>query len=132
MADKKLLVDSSIVIDYLRKGCTKKTVFYRLTRKYKMYVSFLIYAELFAGKSVWKKKEARNELEKILSGMTILFFDNISIAIEAGRIRAEHGLDLVDSVIASVAKKEKMVLATLNSKHFKKVKGLKLVDLKKI
>lgn len=49
----------------------------------------------------------------------------------AGKIVAKTGIELIDAIIVATAFKCNLPLATLNMKDFGKVKGLKLVDLKK-
>ena len=89
----------------------------------------LTHAESYGGKSVWESEDAMELLEKILSGMTILYPDE-KISKAAGKIQSEHSIGIVDSIIAATAIAHKLPLATLNLKHFKLIKGLKLFRLK--
>lgn len=72
----KILLDSSILVDFLRVKDKKSTSFYKLVNKpYQLYISIVTHSELYAGKSVWEKKTARDELETLLSRMRIINLD---------------------------------------------------------
>lgn len=133
MKKEKILLDTCILIDFLRRG-GKKSIFYKLMQmdEYDLFVSSITVAELYSGKSVWESKKALDSVRVLLSGLKVLNVFSNKCCMMAGKIRASEGLGLGDSLIVAVAKNEKMRLATLNLKHFKKVEGLKLVDLKKI
>ena len=122
-----VLLDTSVVIDFLRAKNRNETKFYKLAEKgVNLYISILTYAELHAGKSVWESQKALNSLQKILSGLTVIYLSEVT-AREAGRIRATYKLDLIDSIIAATALEKDISLATLNTKHFTKVTGLNVI-----
>ena len=122
-----LILDSSIIIDFLRKKDKEKTLLFLLAKgEYKLHVSIISVAELFAGKSIWQDKNAKEALESILSGMNIIFL-SADIALKSGEIKARYDIDLIDSIIASTCILSSMSLATLNLKHFKKIKDLTIV-----
>ena len=120
-----MLIDSSLIIDFLRRKDKPKTWFYSLiSGGNKQMVSVITQAELYAGKSVWEKRRAQNELKLIFSALNILPLSE-NIAVESGRIRAIYGIDLIDAIIAATAISKSLPLATLNPKHFKPITGLK-------
>jgi predicted nucleic acid-binding protein len=124
-----ILVDTSVIIDFLRQKDNSGTAFYRLSKQSKkLSISIITHAELYAGKSVWKHKDARIELEKIFRGLTILPISD-EISISAGEIRATHGLDLLDALIAATSIIYNKPIATINKAHFGGISGLNLVDL---
>ena len=53
---------------------------------------------------------------------------NIKEAKLSGEIKRKFGLFLADAMVAACAINNKAVLSTLNTKDFKKVKGLKIYD----
>ncbi|MBI2268051.1 MAG: type II toxin-antitoxin system VapC family toxin [Candidatus Blackburnbacteria bacterium] len=120
----KILLDSSIIIDYLRLKDKSQTVLYNLLEKeYQLYTSIVAHTESYAGKSVWEIEKARVALETLFSGIKILQLDE-EISKKAGRIRAAYGTNIVDAVIAATALSHDLELATLNTKDFEKIEGL--------
>lgn len=123
----QILIDTSIIIDFLRRENKKDTVLYNLvSEKNSLSVSIFTHTELYSGKSVWQNKKALEELNKILEGLKIVPFSK-EISLLAGKIRAKNGVDLVDAIIASTAIIQKLPLSTLNKKHFQNIQNLKLV-----
>lgn len=125
----KLLLDTSIIIDFLRSKNKEETVLARLARANEdLYISIITHTELYAGKSVWASREAREELEAIFWGLTIISED-IQISQKAGEIRAECGIDLLDAIIAATALVRKLEVVTFNTRDFRKVKNLKIYKI---
>lgn len=121
-----ILVDSSIIIDYLRQTDKEQTFLSKLgQRQLKLYAPIIVHAECFAGKSIWENKEAREALKIIFSGIKILPLEE-NISRKAGQISAKFDVELIDAIIAATSIIHDLDLATLNIKDFKKVKGLKL------
>lgn len=122
----KLLLDSSVIVDFLRVKDKNSTILQRLADKnYQLYISIITHTELYAGKRTWESTAAGKELELVLSGLEILNLDT-TISKNAGKIRSEYNLEIADAIIAATAIFHKLDLATLNIKHFAKVKGVKL------
>lgn len=122
----KILLDSSIIVDFLRVRNKDSTILKQLADKnYKLYISIITHAELYAGKSIWKIPKARKELELVLSGIDILDLDT-NISRNAGKIRSDYRLEIADAIIASTTIFHNLKLATLDVKDFKNIKGLKL------
>ena len=120
-----MLIDSSLIIDFLRRRDKSSSWFHSLVAGGKqLAASVITQAELYAGKSVWEKHRAQNELKLIFSALNILPLSE-NIAVESGRIRAIYGIDLIDAIIAATAISKSLPLATLNPKHFKPITGLK-------
>lgn len=125
-----MLIDSSLIIDFLRRKNKSECWFYSLvTGDKQLMVSVITQAELYAGKSVWEKKRARDELGLIFSALKILPLSE-DIAISAGKIRAVYGIDLIDSIIAATAISKSAPLATMDYKHFKPIANLKLAPVR--
>ena|SRR3989344_7970044 len=123
----KILIDTSIIIDYLRQKDKSKTLlYYFASHQYQIYISIITHAESYAGKSIWEKKEAMEILEKLILNMKILPLEE-KISKKAGQISAENNsLDIADAIIAATAMNHKLTLATLNIKDFEDIEGIKL------
>ena len=121
---KKLVVDTSVIIDFLRSNNKEDSLLYKLAEE-DLYISIVTHTELYAGKSVWENSEARESLEKVLSGMSFVALDK-RISERAGYIKSYSNISLIDALIASTALIGSMELMTLNIKDFEKVKGLKI------
>lgn len=129
MPHKKVLLDTSVIIDFLRRKKKEQAVLYSLAEgDYDLSISLITHMELDAGKSVWEKTKARQELETIFEGLEVLNLDE-EISKNAGKIRAKSNVDLIDAIIAATAKHHQLPLATLNTKHFKQIRELKLLKL---
>lgn len=124
----RILLDTSIIIDYLRqkqKGVTKMGGLLDLNME--LVVSIITHTEVYSGKSVWEWKDARKTIEIIFGGLTILPLTT-EISEKAGGLTALSNIPLIDAIIASTAIVYDVPFATLNVKHFNKIKGLKLID----
>lgn len=125
----KLLLDTSILIDFLRQREKKKTVLYKLAAKNtELSISIITHTELYAGKSVWENKQALKELETLFEGITTLPLTP-TVSEKAGQIRATTNCDLFDAIIAATSIVSGLELVTLNVKHFKVIKGLKVYNI---
>ena len=121
-----ILVDSSILIDFLRRKDKTNAVLIALAAQNDLYVSVLIHTELWSGKSVWESKKVQKELELLFSGIVILPVTE-SVSKLAGKLKSENrAIALIDCVIAATALHHDMQLATLNHKHFSVFKKLQL------
>lgn len=124
----KLILDTSVIIDFLRQDNKTNTWLYSLSlEKHQFATSIITHTELFAGKSVWEKQAARSELETIFSGIKLIPLTQ-SISTTAGKIRAQHQVDLIDAIIAATAIEQNLPLATLNPKDFSPLKPLKILN----
>lgn len=125
---KKLLLDTSVIIDFLRIKNKSESLFYKLALEdSKFSVSIVTHNELYAGKSVWESEKARQELKLVFEGIEVVGLTE-KISVNSGKIRALYNLDLIDSIIAATAIELNRPLVSLNKKHFSKVKNLKLFN----
>lgn len=122
---KKVLIDTSVLIEFLR--IKRKKTFYEeiLARKWRPVVSFITPSELWAGRSVWQDESKAELLENLLSGIGIIFPSLATLKL-AGKLRAQYRVSLLDAFIAAAAIEQKLPLATLNLKDFKKIKEVKI------
>ena len=123
---KNVLLDSSVIIEFIRVRDKSKTHIARLTQEgTALSISIVTYFEAYAGRSIWEKPQARQAIQTLLAGMEIVTLDT-TIAQRAGEIRARYGLSAMDAIIASTALNNHLQLVTLNRKDFEKVPGLEL------
>lgn len=123
---KPVLVDTSILIDFLRAPHKKDSQLIGLVERGRvLFVSIITHTELYAGKGVWENMQARTELEFMFSGIQVLPI-TIAISKRTGEIRAKYGIDLIDALIAATGIEYHYPIATINKKDFMKVEGLVL------
>lgn len=125
----KVVVDTSVAIDFLRRRTAKKSIFAILSGKVELVISLITVAELYTGKSVWNNQQQQKLVEEMLLGVEIIT-PTLDTAREAGRLRAANTLSLADAFIAALAIKLKLPLATLDTKDFSQIKELKLYSLR--
>ena len=121
-----LLLDTDILIDYLRQA-EKETLFTKICKKHStLYISGITITELWAGKSIEKKME-KQKAERLLGKLKIVIA-NTKISKKAGDLlRKYQQFTIADALIAATAIDKKTKLATFNKKHFENIKGLKLL-----
>lgn len=123
---KNVLLDTSVIIDFVRRKDKKNTLLFRLSEKgYKLHISILTHTELYSGKNVWRGIEAEQDLEKLFYGMYILPLET-EISKKAGKIRAQNNTTIIDAIIAATAINHGLSLVTLNSKDFEDIEEIVL------
>ena|SRR3989344_56954 len=123
---KKVLLDTSVIIDFLHQKNKADTLLYKLSTE-DLYISIVTHTELYSGKSVWEKTRAKQELNDLFSGLTILPLVT-EVSEKAGYLKATNQGTLLDCIIAATALHHNIPLLTLNSKDFKQIKKLKLFE----
>ena len=125
---KKVLLDTSILIDFLRRKNKSDSSFVKLLqRKYQFYISIVTHTELFSGKTIWENEKLHLEIETLCSGLHILPLET-EISKKAGEIRAKNNTTIINAIIAGTAINHGLSLATLNLKDFEDIKGLGLLS----
>lgn len=124
---KKVLVDTSVIIDFLRRRDKTKSAFYQVfsSGEHQPVIALVTISELWAGRSIENKKTAKL-VKKIVDGCEILFPD-LNIGQKTGEIlrQANYEVAFQDAQIAASARKTKLLLLTLNKKDFQKIKGVR-------
>ncbi len=113
---KRVLVDSDVLINFLRGREKARTFLSSLIDEADILCSAVSVAEIHAG---MKEPEAE-KTEELLDGLIIVDI-NREIAAKAGRyLRTIHSqkLSLDDCLIAATAHAQRAVLATGNKKHY--------------
>jgi predicted nucleic acid-binding protein len=125
---KKLLIDTDVLIDYLR-GQPQAVEFLE-SRTELLLISTMTIAELYAGVRDGKEMEMLNNLIRAFQVVPI----DESISIKGGLYRRDygrsHGMGLADAIIAATAELNMVTLVTLNQKHFPMIADI-LVPYKK-
>lgn len=113
----KVLVDTSVVVDYLRTG-------FGLDSEVEWFISTISVGELFGGESAQVGGKQREVLDMVLGGMEVLplGYDSAKLA---GKLKYDHQMSLADALIVATALNVDLRLATLNRKHFDKISNLK-------
>lgn len=122
---KTLLVDTNVLIDY-SKGKSQLLGEHLASKDWQLAVNPVIVAEFVNDKQLvnQEKKKQAKEFIGLFSHIDL----NKKIGFKAGELIRTWQVDyLGDALIAATCLIEKMALLTRNEKHFKKVKGLKLL-----
>lgn len=130
MVASGILTDTSVIIDFLRKKNKRHSVLWKLREKHECFMSSITLFELQCGA---KTERHFDDIGKIRKWIKPLPFD-IEIAEIASTIyrdlkRNNNLIEFRDIFIAATAISEKLCLATLNTKHFQRIKDIELLPL---
>lgn len=118
----KLLIDTDVLIDYLRGY--PEAIHYIERQTGTLLISVITVAELYAGV---REGEERRQLDLFLQAFEIIPLD-LSTAIQGGLYRRDyhrsHNIGLADALIAAVAIHHQVSLVALNQKHFPMVQSI--------
>ncbi|MDM8529363.1 type II toxin-antitoxin system VapC family toxin [Anaerolineales bacterium HSG24] len=130
METQRILLDTSIVIEFLRKKKKEKSVFFQLVPVYNLYASIITQFEVEIG---LKSEQHWLNYQHVLQRMTILTVDRLCIdqAITTYKYLKPRNqrIELADLLIGATALSHQLPIATLNTKHFTRIPHLQLVDL---
>lgn len=123
---KKVIVDTSVIIDYLRRKNKKESLFHQvfIKEKNKPIIPLTVISELWAGKSMSNKN-----INNFVSGLIDKCqksIPNEKIAKKTGKILRDHDYEISfqDAQIAAIAVSNNWPVLTFNDNDFKKVEGL--------
>ena len=126
MEDRRVLIDTSILIDHLRKTRKDSTLFYEVAQKNECLISSITEFE-FSVASTLKNREFS---EKLLKNLSVLPFDSncvrIAVVIYHDLKSKNKLISLPDIFIAATAVVNNLSLVTLNLKHFENIDKLQL------
>jgi predicted nucleic acid-binding protein len=129
MERERLLIDTSVLIDHLRKLHKDKTVFYQLTFHCDYIISSITEFEFSVGSTT----RNRQFTEELLVKLPVLPFDSACAKVATEiyfDLKAKNQLiALPDIFIAATAIAHDLQLLTLNRKHFERVENLKLYKI---
>jgi tRNA(fMet)-specific endonuclease VapC len=129
MADKIIMVDTSILIDYYRKTDKDNSVWVSLVRQgYKFVISSITKYEIYSGAT----QSQLDFWQKVLQAIEVIPFDessvNTAVEINASLKRKRKQIDLADLFIAASALTYSLPISTLNRKHFERIDKLIILD----
>ena len=133
---ENLILDTDVVIDFLRGKRETVEKLKRLRETYQFIVTTITVFKLYFGAYKSHKRERRLlEVKTFLNTLLILELDEVSAEI-AGKIAAElskggEPIDVRDLLIGSIAISHTIPLLTNNVKHFERLKkfGLNLLEV---
>ena len=125
MENRKILIDTSILIDYFRKSDKSKTELLKLYKSYEtLFISSVTAFELLSGVN----KKNRAATEKILNGLNIIPFDEkvaeIAAEIYRNLKKRNKDIEIRDLFIGATAIYIDLPIKTLNKKHFTRLDNL--------
>jgi tRNA(fMet)-specific endonuclease VapC len=123
-----ILLDSSILIELFRKKNKEKTLFYQLSKTEDEFcISSITNYEIGIG----NRKAHTGYWENLSNNFRVLSFDKScsekAITIYLDLLEENKMIDLADILIGATALTHDIPLATLNMKHFERIKGLELI-----
>ncbi len=129
MADKIVLTDTSILIDFFRKTDKANSILINLfDQEYDFTISSITFYEIYSGTAANQISFWRNLLKKT----KVLVFDDgvaqAAIDINNELKRKRKQIEMADLFIAATAIANKLPFATLNRKHFERIDGLVIID----
>lgn len=126
----KLVVDTSLLVDYLRGGLIGDQLFDKLEEeKAELYIPTIVIYELFSGKSS-DKLSVEQDINDFISRFKRIELTE-EIAKKAGKLYKISGKQIgpQDYIIAASALVIEAKVLTLNTKHFEQISGLSLYPI---
>lgn len=129
MADKIVLVDTSILIDLFRKTDKANSVLISLVRQgYTYCISAVTEYEIYTGAALGQVDFWNNFLQKT----EVLPFDKavakVAVNLNKELKKKRKLIDIADLFIAATAVANNLPFSTLNRKHFDRIDGLTVVE----
>lgn len=130
MEAPKIVVDSDVIIDYLKKRQPGAGLLKNAYLKYRLHVTSVTVYELMYGV---QKSGKTGLINRLLRHVTVIPFDEAA-AKKAAALHyalAAKGQDIgvKDAFIAAMCEVHKLPLLTRNVRHFNRIPGLKLLPL---
>ena len=127
MEDRRILVDTSVVIDHFRKKNKQKSLLYELAKDNKLFLSAISKFEFLVG----TKPSQISQTEKLIEGFFILSFNSNVAAVArdiAKKLKTKNKIiEFRNIFIAATAIANDIPLSTLNVKHFERIDDLELI-----
>lgn len=137
MSTKVIVVDTSVIVKWLNSGNEQGLIQSQAILEHIEKKSVVVLAPELAkyevGNALINKKLAINDLLDsidVFHKLTIRYFaETERLAIETAKVARECEITYYDASFIALAKQENATLVTANSKHQKKVVGVKVVSL---
>ena len=129
MADKIVLVDTSVLIDLFRKTDKDNALLVSMVKKgYDYCISAVTEYEIYRGALLGQVTYWDNLLQKVL----VLPFDKttarVAVDLNFDLKRKRKQIAIPDLFIGAIAILHNLLLATLNKKHFDRIDGLTVIE----
>ncbi len=128
MEDRRILIDTSVVVDHFRKKKKQMSLLYELSKENTLFLSAISKFEFLVG----AKHSQIRQTETIIQGFHILPFSSTVADVAsdiAKKLKSKNKIiEFRDIFIAATAIANDMPLSTLNVKHFERIDGLELID----
>jgi tRNA(fMet)-specific endonuclease VapC len=126
----EIIIDTNVFIEHQRKQNKKNSKLTWLVENYDIVTTAITVYELFAGAVTTRHEE---DIRNLLFGVKILGFDSESAEIAAKErlrlLKQNKQFEIRDILIAGIAIKHQIPLATLNIKHFVDFINIELVSM---
>lgn len=126
----KIIVDTDVIIDYLKKRQPGAQLLKNAYRKYRLHVTSITVYELMYGV---QKSGKTGLISRLLRHVTVIPFDEAAAKKAASLHHAltSKGQDIgiKDAFIAAMCDVHKLPLLTRNVRHFSRIPGLKLLPI---
>jgi tRNA(fMet)-specific endonuclease VapC len=124
----RILVDTSIFVEYLRNKKKEKTILFNLPNEATLFISTITLFELYAGAT---DEQKWNDVITLTEDLPILPF-TVDLAEFAAKTFQElrkrnQIIEFRDIFIASTAIVNNIPIKTLNIDHFKRINGLTII-----
>jgi tRNA(fMet)-specific endonuclease VapC len=128
MANKTLVIDTSILIDYYRKTDKENSIWIKLIREgYHFAISSITKYEIYSGAT----PAQLDFWNKVMSNIDIIALDEacIDVAVDINAVlkRKRKQIEIADLFIAATAVSRDLPIATLNKKHFERIEALTII-----
>lgn len=123
-----ILLDSSVLIELFRKKNKENTLFYEIAKSEKEFsISTITYYEIGIG----NRKTHNKYWAELCENLMIMPFDKTcadnAISIYLDLLKNNKLIDIADILIAATALAHNIPIATLNAKHFERIKSLEII-----
>ncbi|NPV73113.1 MAG: type II toxin-antitoxin system VapC family toxin [Pelotomaculum sp.] len=126
----KIVSDTNIIIDHLR-GVPQATKLMQEieNENFEGLISTITILELMAAlKMTEKRMEAVRDLLDMFEHIPVDGYIAATAGMYLVKYRSSHGLEPMDAIVAATASTNDAVLFTLNTRHFKFIEGLVVVN----
>lgn len=129
MGNKRVLTDTSVIIDFLRKTNKIKSALWKIREQNECFMSSVSLFELQCGAKTEKHAE---DIEKLCKWIITIPFDDeiaeMSSIIYQNLKEDKKLIEFRDIFIAATAITNNLCVATLNTKHFERIKDIFLLN----
>lgn len=126
----KIVVDTNIIIDHLRKVPQATKLLQDIEDdNFEGLISTITILELMAAPKMNEQRLAAiRELLELFEHIPVDGQIATAAGIYMAKYRVAHGLEPMDAIIAATARVNEAALFTLNTKHFKFIEGLVIIN----